>query len=92
MPTCPHDWLPMTAALEECSRCGARRTPPTLQADIAARWSALSVEHAAKQMADAEARFMASRARCVIPDTIPTTTIKGVPIEWPPIDETESHD
>jgi hypothetical protein len=23
---------------------------------------------------------------------IPTTTIKGVPIEWPPIDETESHD
>ena len=29
MTLCHHTWLPMTAALEECNRCGAQRTPPT---------------------------------------------------------------
>lgn len=53
----------MTAVCEECSRCGARRTPPTPYV------------------------HMQSGQVC-----IPTTTIKGEPIEWPPIDETESHD
>ncbi len=89
MPLCAHTWIPMTAVCDECSHCGARRTPPTLQADIAARWRELSAEHAARMFADAEARFMAHRAPLPEGSDIIVPDIHGEPTTWTPIASTE---
>ena len=102
MPLCPHDWRPMTAALDECATCGAQRTPPTPYchqqdggivtpnaAAIADRWRELNAEHAARMFADAESRFMAHRAPLPEGSDIIVPDIHGEPTTWTPIASTE---
>lgn len=82
MTDCNHLWVPMTHYMEECARCGAQQAPGRRYVH---QQSGEIVEDSAKPI------FQSYEFRGW-PTTIPTTTIHGEPIDWPPIQNAGDHE
>lgn len=101
MPACEHVWIAIAPHEVECFNCGARQHTPYvhMQSGEIVRPEALSPTERDKRrplppeiLADAHGGPAPPLGRVLGVTPIPTTTIHGAPILWPPITETETHD